>query len=65
MEASPDVCAVIFCYLVRSMYPFDQYWFGVDIAVYANVVSLTNASLSYQVAVPLYYTFLENTPAFK
>ena len=47
------------------MYPFDQYWFGIDIAAYANVVSLINSSLSYQVAVPLYFTYLENTPAFK
>ena len=48
-----------------SMYPFDQYWFGVDIAVYANVVALTKASLSYQTAVPFYLTFLKDTPQYR
>ena len=47
------------------MYPFDQYWFGVDISAHAKVVALTNSSLSYEVAVPLHLTFLKNTPQYK
>jgi len=47
------------------MYTFDQYWFAVDIAISAAVTSLTNSSApSYEITVPVYYTFIENTPAF-
>ena len=54
-------------YLVflNSMYPFDQYWFGVDISVHAKVSSLTSPSLAYTVAVPLHMSFVKNTPQYK
>lgn len=47
-----------------SMYPFDQYWFGLDIDAYAKVNGLTNTSIKYDVAVPVFFTFLKSTPQF-